>query len=102
MGNNKSVRNVMLVLLLFAAFSSLAAAYSIGPNSVWDIGSTSYFVRLDDKPAYTGSCAGTIPAPHLNVQVQKKLSSNKWATPTQNWHIAWQYNVKEIKTGKIK
>ena len=86
-----------LFLACLISMSSSIFAYTVGSNSVYDVGSQSYFVRIDNSAVYApASCGGTITGPHMNIEVKPRIGAG-WGNSTANWHIAWKT---EYKNGK--
>ncbi len=89
---------VAIFLACLISISSSIFAYTIGPNSVYDVGSQSYFVRIDSSTVYApASCGGTIAGPHMNIEVKPKIGPNVWGNSRANWHVVWKT---EYKSGK--
>ena len=83
------------LLLALPAVATKVGGYTGGcyrQGSMW------YCARYDNASFYS-SCAGTVPAPHLNLEVYAGTSGKFTSSALQNWHIGWKTFVSKT-TGK--
>lgn len=78
----------MLALLLF--FSSNAFATRFGDRYCYRSGSQWYCARYDNASFSSSGCAGTVPAPHLNLEQFRGSSGELYYPALVNWHVGWK------------
>jgi len=80
----------MAVIAMMIALPATASRIggTNGIESCYRSGSMWYCARYDNASFYA-PCAGTVPAPHLNVEAYQGTSSLKTAL-VYNWHVGWK------------
>lgn len=88
---------IFVMLILVALPTTLATKVGNYPGGCYRSGGFWYCARYDNA-SFLSTCAGTVPAPHLNLEVYKG-TSDKLTSMVLNYHVGWKTYISKT-TGK--
>lgn len=81
---------IFLILFVLLLISSTAFATRFGERYCYRSGSQWYCARYDNASFNSGNCAGTVPAPHINLESFRGSTSGFSSSALVNWHVGWK------------